>query len=93
MGNLLGWFVLIIGANLIFTIWFYSRWRNASSRQDTRKNRSGTVTSEGNPNLDESHRYEEYGIETDDEEVDSDSRNDHDCNSGDDDGFDSGDDS
>ena len=92
MGNLLGWFVLIIGANLIFTIWYYSRWRNVSSRQGTRKNRSRTITNEGNPYLDEPHRYEEYGIETDDEEVDSDSSNDHECNSGDDGGFDSGDD-
>ena len=92
MGNLLGWFALIIGANLIFAIWFYNRWRNVSSRRDTRKNRFGKFTNEGNPYLDEPHRYEEYGIEIDDEEVDSNSSNDHECNSEDDGGFDPGDD-
>ncbi len=92
MGNSLGWFALIIGTNLIFTIWFYNRWRNASSRQDTRKNRIGTVANQGNLYSDEPHRHEDYGIEKDDEDVNSNSSNDHECDSGDDGGFDSGDD-
>ena len=63
-----------------------------ASRRETRKNRFGKVTNEGNPYLDEPHNDEEYGIETDDEEVDSNSSNDHECNSEDDGEFDSGDD-
>ena len=92
MGNLLGWFILIIGANLIFTFWFFNRWRDVSVRRSERKDHLGKSTYDGNRYLDEHHMHEEYGIEPDEEDDNLNGGDDGEFDTGDDSGFDAGDD-
>ena len=89
MGNLLGWFVLIIGVNLVFIIWFFNRWRDVSVRRGERKDYRGKSVYDGNRHLDDHHVHEEYGIEPVDNLNGGD---DGEFDTGDDSGFDAGDD-
>ena len=68
MENLLGWFILIIGVNLIFMIWFFNRWRDVSIRRGERKDHRGKSAYDGNRHLDDHHMHEGYGIEPDEED-------------------------
>ena len=92
MENLLGWFILIIGVNLIFMIWFFNRWRDVSIRRGERKDHRGKSAYDGNRHLDDHHMHEGYGIEPNEEEDNLNGGDAGEFDTGDDSGFDAGDD-